>query len=209
MSEHNIDAVEVMRIAKAVARRFKRHCWWADVDDLESEGAVAVLRAHRTFDPQVGVPFAGYATRAAALQITDYLWRQSSPVSGGMHDPQKHIAGKHRVGLDMPESQSSGQAGATRVSERKSHKELMVFPDVEETLDVEAWRLDVRRQLRAIASITKDGDLAVAVMVHDERPAEVIKRSGRNAYKATELVRRKVRKDAASYELWQRAPGRV
>jgi DNA-directed RNA polymerase specialized sigma subunit len=200
-TDNKIDGEEVQRIARAVARRFKRRCWWADVDDMESEACVAVLKAHKTFDPQVGVPFAGYAARAAALQITDWLWRQSSPLSGGLHDPEKNIAGVFRMTLDIL---ASGHRG-----EDTTRRELTVDPDTGNELDVAAWRLAVREQLRLLAERTRNGDLAVEVLVRDRPSRDVMQQTGRgrDVYKATELVRRLARKDAALYELWQRAPG--
>ena len=48
---------EGARVAEVAARRAKRKCWWADLDDLRQEAALAVHQAAGTFDPGVGVPF--------------------------------------------------------------------------------------------------------------------------------------------------------
>jgi DNA-directed RNA polymerase sigma subunit (sigma70/sigma32) len=179
-----IDADEVMRIAKAVARRYAARCWWADVDDLTGEASRAVLEARETWDPQVGVPFDGYAARAATNALGDYLWRQSSPVSGGLHNPRELIAGVHAAPLEDD-------------SARHDPKTAMVLDDIN-------WRLRVRKRIRQLAARTKDGHLAVEVLVRGRKPSEVIRETGGNAYSAVMLVMRKMREDAVLYELWQR-----
>jgi len=179
-----IGSEEVLRIAKAVAMRYKARCWWADVDDLVSEASVAVLKAHKTFDPQVGVPFAGYATKAAIHRLRGYLWRESSPLSGGLHNPRKNIAGVYSTALMDDVAQTTE-------------------PNVREQMELIEWRHQVRDRLRILADRTRDGDLAVEVMVHDRPPGEIIRETGRRAYSAVSLVRRKVRTDAPLYKLWR------
>lgn len=79
---------ELHKMVKKVARRYKARCWWADEADLVQEGWVAVMRARRTWsaekaaDPTKGCAFAGYAERAVALTMRDWLWRHSAPVTG-------------------------------------------------------------------------------------------------------------------------------
>ncbi len=183
-----IESEEVLRIAKAVAMRYKRRCWWADVDDLVSEASVAVLTAHKTFDPQVGVSFAGYATKAAILRVRGFLWRESSPLSGGLHDPRKNIAGVHAAPLD------------DNLLERT--------PNARDQMELIEWRHRVRDRIRVLADRTRDGDLAVEVMVHERPPGEIIQETGRRAYSAVSLVRRKVRSDAPLYKLWRQGARR-
>jgi Sigma-70 region 2 len=187
---------DVLRIARAVAARYKRRCWWADAQDLASEASQAVLEAQERFDPQVGIPFSSYAARAASYAVQDYLWKQSSPVSGGGHDPRRCIAGVHRAPLDAP--LRAGPDGAARV-----RPELWVWDDdplVE--AELEAWRLSVRERIRVLAEQVKDGDLAVEVMVRGRAPQEVIRETGRNAHRAVERVRRMMREDYPMWSLW-------
>jgi len=179
-----IDADEVLRIARAVAARYRKHCWWADFDDLVQTASVAVLEARVTFDPQVGVPFAGYASRAASRQVSEALWRASTPLSGGLHDPRKHIAGVH--------------------AEQLEDKHLANQTNPGEVLDDIAWRLKVRRRVRKLAKRTRDGDLAEAVLLHGRTPGDLIRETGRDVYGAVELTRRKVKRDAPLYRLLRR-----
>lgn len=192
---------DVLRIAKAVARRYANRCWWADVDDMTSEASVAVLQAARTFDPEVGIPFDGYAARAAALRVKMFLWGESSPVSGGLHDPQKHIAGVMRDELTVRGRGDDKGAEFER-------PELSYSPDPGDELDAVDWRLKVRRRVRALSRDGRDGDLAHEVLVRGRRPAELIEETGRDVYGAVHLVRRKLREDRRAYELWRQNGGR-
>jgi len=173
---------DVLRIARAVASRYKSRCWWADKDDLTSEATRAVLEAKQTFDPQVGVPFDGYAARAATLQVRDYLWRQSSPLSGGLHDPRKNIAGVYSAELTE----------ATHLAADDPNTELREME----------FRLAVRDRLRQLAAASRDGDAAVEVLARNRPPKEVIRETGRDVYGAVHLMRRKARSDYRLYKLW-------
>lgn len=180
-----LGGADVLRIARAVARRYKKKCWWANVDDMTSEASVAILESAANWDPQVGIPIDGYVARAAALRVRDYLWRQSSPVSGGLHNPRELIAGVHAAPLDEDIVQ---------------HEE-----SVESQLDKMQWRLRVRDRLRQLAERTRDGELAAEVLVRGRPSGEVIAETGRDVYGAVHLVRRKVRTDAMLYKLWRRS----
>jgi hypothetical protein len=73
---------EAQRIAGVTAARACKQCWWASFDDLKQHALLAVVEAERTFDDAVGVPFGGYAARAAHFAVDRYLWQQSAPVTG-------------------------------------------------------------------------------------------------------------------------------
>ena len=188
---------DVLRIARQVARRYKRRCWWADLDDLVGEASKAIIVAHKRFDPQVGIPFDGYAQRAASNALQDYLWKQSSPVSGGKHDPRRLIAGVYRAPLEVEVRDASGQAV------RRERRELSVWEDPLGQVEAETWRLDVRERVRAIAEQVPNGDLAVRVILHAHRPQDVIRETGRNAHRAVERVRSRIRRDYPMWKLWR------
>jgi Sigma-70 region 2 len=210
-----IDADEVLRISSAVARRYARRVFWADVEELTSEACVAVIEAHRTWDPEVGVPFDGYAARAAALRLRTALWRESSPVSGGMNDPRKNLRTR-RVFLDdnpNPDSKDLDCASAMddsaiipedeALSRSPVHEER---PSARDELEHHQWCQQVRDRFAAIAGATKDGHLATRVLVDGQSSGEVIAETGGRVYQAVHLVRRKARVDRGLYELWQEAP---
>jgi DNA-directed RNA polymerase specialized sigma24 family protein len=182
-----INADQVLRIARAVAARYRKICWWADFDDLVQTASIAVLESRETFDPQVGVPFAGYAARAASRQVSEALWRASTPLSGGLHDPERTIAGVHALELEDAHLATSQ-------------------PDPGEILDDVRWRLRVRKRLRRLSARTKNGDLAAEVLLYGRASGDLIQETGRNAYRAVELTRRKVKDDAIMYKLLRRRP---
>ena len=179
-----LDAESIRRIAKAVARRYKARCWWAELDDLVSEATVAVIKAQDTFDPQVGVPFEAYASKAAEYRVSGFLWRNSSPLSGGMHNPREHIAGVYSAPLSDDLVQDA--------------------PSAFDELALIETRLSIRRRIRALANRTPGGDKAVEVLLHGRAPKEIIKESGRGVYGAVHLVRRKVRSNARLFKHWRR-----
>jgi hypothetical protein len=178
-----VDPETVLRIARAVALRYKRRCWWADVDDLTSEASVAVLRAARTWDPQVGVPFEGYAGRAAVLGVRAFLWRESAPVSGGQSDPRANLTGVRRVELG---------------------DDLAVESSTPAQIDTVRWRLAVRDRIRSLAQQSKGGDAAYEVVGRDRTPSDVQREHPEvRVYSAVEVLRRKVRDDYKLYDLWK------
>lgn len=193
-----VNAAEVLRIARAVAHRYAQRCWWADLDDLTSVASVAVLDASRHWDPQVGVPFDGYAARAASNQVREHLWRESSPLSGGLHDPRKNIEGVTRTSLDIQ----------TEDGEWVPRPELATRADPGPELDDTQWRLRVRRRVRALARAVPDGDLARAVLLEGRAPSELAPGGDLSrAYKAVQVLRKRVRFDSVSYRLMrQRRP---
>ena len=179
MLPEGIEPGEVVKIASGVAWRYARRCWWADVDDLIGEASRVVLEAARTWDPQVGVPFSGYAAKAAQRALSGYLWEQSSPVTSS--DP-RIMAGTYRAEVD-PEAHP-------------------VDPTAPRLLDDAHWRLRVRAGIRRIAARTRDGEYAIPVLVHGVPPHEV-PAPRQTVYRAVHLVRRKMRDDRELYQLWQ------
>lgn len=90
---------EMIKLTRAVAWRYKRRCWWASFDDLMQQAALAVLEAERTHDPQTGIPFEGYAWRAAVNQLHGAVLRESAPVSAPTHK-LPDLKGLFREALD-------------------------------------------------------------------------------------------------------------
>jgi RNA polymerase sigma factor for flagellar operon FliA len=67
----------VQRIAKRVARRFRR----MTAEDLVSVGQEALVEAARTFDSQRGVPFEGFAYIRVHGEMRDHAMRESAPIA--------------------------------------------------------------------------------------------------------------------------------
>lgn len=73
----------VTKNASAVARRYKRRCWWASVEDLEQEAIRAQVEAleKSTFDPERGTPSGAYLWAVALYSARRLLLKSSAPVS--------------------------------------------------------------------------------------------------------------------------------
>jgi len=172
-----------MDVAQKAARRYARRCWWADVKDLEQEATLATVKAARTFDPTVGVPFAGYAWRAAILALKPYLWKMSSPVSASWGDMlNRKLAGMHRAEVDL-----------TIQDERTLQ---------DDELDQRRWCEQVWK--RAVA-LDPSGGLAVEVLLMGEKSSDVAERHGvpvQTVYNATTRAKARMTNDKELWELW-------
>lgn len=71
----------ITKNADKVAKRYKRRCWWADVEDLRQEAIVQQLDAWRRFDVSQGVALEGYLFRVAVYAARRALLKASAPVS--------------------------------------------------------------------------------------------------------------------------------
>lgn len=91
---------ELRDVANRAAGRYARRVFWADIEDLRQEAFMAAIEcATRWYDPQCGVPLAGYAWRAAVLHLRKWCWRNSSPVSETDHNLAL-LRGVHRTSLE-------------------------------------------------------------------------------------------------------------
>ena len=181
MTKDELDVA--LEVSKKAARRYARRCWWADVKDLEQEAVLATVKAAGTFDPAVGVPFAGYAWRAAILALKPYLWRQSSPVSASWGN----IIGRKLEGLQRAE------VDLTIPDDRG---------DPDTVLDDKRWCEQVWR--RAVA-LDLSGGLAIEVLLLGEKSADVAARHGvpvQTVYNATTRAKARMTNDKELYELW-------
>jgi DNA-directed RNA polymerase specialized sigma24 family protein len=165
-------------IVRRVAARYARRCWWADRDDLAQSGWEAAILARGTFEPRVGVPEAGYVWRAVTFSMRRWLWKESSPVSGGMSDPWR-----------------------LRVSRRADLDESLpcTTPTPEALLDELRWTERVRA--RALAVAEQDA-LALPVLLGEGTPREIASETGvplRDVYAASARLRTSIVSDEA---LW-------
>lgn len=117
-------------VARKVAARYKARCWWADKDDLVQEATWAVLNAQQRFDPDKG-SWEGYAWRAAMQWLRGVVWKASAPVSASFHKLTE-LEGLVRAPVDDA-----------------LHKVSPELPP-DEAYENEAWRADVRGELRIL-----------------------------------------------------------
>jgi DNA-directed RNA polymerase specialized sigma24 family protein len=172
-------------IARSVARRYGRQCWWADRDDLMQEACLAVLAASAFFDPRVGVPRSAYLRRAARLAVGKFLWRESSPV----HAPYGAAAGLFRAEV----TEALADDGGT--PDEEAHRER--------------WFARVQARLHELAS----GDPAVAlgleVILLEIPLSEYARRSGltwREVFNCRRAAWRAAASDPELFSLWADRP---
>jgi len=157
---------EVKRLVDIAANRYQRGCWWADKDDLRQEGHAAVARAQQTFESAVGVPAEAYFWSAIVFAMKRYLWKESAPVSGGMHRPEESRVGLHRASL----LDDKGEARPFASKERQA----------DTALDFERWRAGVRARLIVIAG---GDELLVRALLDEVTLEEVVRaRPARSFY---------------------------
>lgn len=179
---------EQTALVRKIAGRYARRVWWADRQELEQVGHLAIAEASRTFDPRVAAcPFIGYAQRAVVLAMRRHLWSVSAPVSGGKHRPEKSMRGLYRTAIVSGEDPE--EVGAVLRDESAGGEQL---------LDEVEWRRRVRERLTAVATSLGMAPL-VNVMLEEASAAEVGRRYGISAERVvamTSKLRAALSKDA-------------
>jgi DNA-directed RNA polymerase specialized sigma24 family protein len=174
-------------IPMIAAKRYKRSCWWVDVEDLTQEAWTAVLRAKQTFDPAVGVPQDAYLWRAAVVHLKEYVWAQSAPV----HAPTgklRELTGVYGEPLSrtLPAVQERDEATLT------SEISLTTL---------------VRKEVRRTIMRQPRGEIAVDMLLEDYSLAEVCRRHnvGKGAVlSALRAARRALINNIALHRLWRK-----
>ena len=173
------------QVAIRAARKYKRRCWWACMDDLHQEARVAVIEAERTFDPEVGVPVEGYAYRAAMLALRTYTWKQSAPVSASDHTLESLRGVYHGQLEDV-------------------HVDGGIAPD--EDTELRRWHLRVRARIAGVLGEGEAGLLALRVLLGEAQPADVAREAEvpvAKVYAATLRARKAISEDLILYRLWK------
>lgn len=179
-----LDAAMVV-LAHSAASRYKRKCWWADREELEQTAWVAMLDARRSYDPQTGVPFEGYAWRAVINQLHAVVLRASAPVSapgGKLPD----LKGLYRTMLDE---------GLVDLRDDPCR----VLMKLERQRRIEAAITDVLKEDRAhgCARDVLLGGLKPRIVAQKRRvPVE-------NVYRAVKRVKNRIAKSYDCWKLWK------
>ncbi len=137
---------------------YRRRCWWAEEDDLRQEAALAAHVARGKFDPRVGVPWPQFMRRIVNRWLSDYLWRQSSPVSG---TSGAEAAGLHRA--DLSDTMEDAAAAA------------------DESMMDDEWRQAVRDRLEALVGTDIEKRIGLLVLLSGERPVNGVRFAVRQA----------------------------
>jgi DNA-directed RNA polymerase specialized sigma24 family protein len=144
---------ELSRTIERIARRYAMLCWWAEFEDLHQEAWVAALRAKQTWDPDRGVPLAGYAGRAVALSLLNYLWAIRSPVTGRVnHGPL--LLGTRKVSAEV----------------------LLEFEAPQESPEAAAWWGQVQEVMTEVILAGRGGQIAAHVLLGGHTYQQVARR---------------------------------
>ncbi len=174
----------VETLATKVARSYQRRVFWAELDDLKQEAALAALRAERTYDPQCGVPFDGYAWRACVLALRRWCWKASAPVAEADH--KLHTL-RGVYGMELTDYDSGA--------------------DTHAMLEEKDWVERVREQVDYLLDkLGGDAGVAARVIVLEDEPAEVARQLGLPVASVYRIVRRGralLTNNALLYDLWR------
>lgn len=191
---HGTSVSECDAVVRRIAARYKRRCWWAPIDDLRQIGWVAILECARSYDPRVGVPFLGYASRAAVLKMHEALWKASAPCS----------AGRGRGSLDK-------LAGKVRAPIEAIDHDTSAVPDPTDAMAQLEW---TDRFERAEESATHDMEhrfrAMSACVLFDEVPPRMVAKAFQckadDVYFAVACARARYRGSAALFDLMKELP---
>jgi hypothetical protein len=124
---------EFLHLADVAAARLAKRAtfWWSDKDDLRNEALCAMLGAEHNYDPATGVAPQAYFWKVCVFSLRRYLWRNSSPVSGGAHRPERAYAGLRRAMID----------DGAHVDDERPRGAVLVYgePLQDELLDEKRW----------------------------------------------------------------------
>lgn len=170
------DEKEIDRIASSIAGRYKKRCWWVEYEDIKQEACRIVCRAEQNYNPEVGIEFGAYAFIACSRELTQYLYRNSAPVSAP-NNKVKELAGLHRKRVNPWE----------HVAGPKHYEDDL--------------RARIRDRVMALAETIDNGEWAVAILLEgtpggDEPSAELVKQSMRKLKKLCS-------EDYVLYRLWK------
>jgi DNA-directed RNA polymerase specialized sigma24 family protein len=177
-----VQLVEMEQAARVAAGRYRNSV--LGQDDRVQSAWVALLKAHRTYDPALG-PFFPFCLRAAIIAVRKAHFEAKHPVSGGKHDP-KVLAHVERVDVD--------EAAPVLAC----HK-----PTPDEELD----RLRFAKRVRARTALVIGREalpFAMALAVGDFQPAEIAEYNGiprAQVYKLRAQVRRALRDDTELFRM--------
>lgn len=171
--------------AQKVARKYKRKCWWVEVEDLEQEAIKAQLEAARTFDVARG-NWEQYSWRVAVLSIHEYVQAQSAPVTAGLRNG-KPLRNLTRAPVESIELAGDlGLAYGAQISSEKQAALAQVNERVEQL-------------------VGKDGAVfAYGMLVEGWHPSEVAKAHKmkvKDVYAATQAVRTAL-SDRVLHDMW-------
>lgn len=160
-------------VVKGVARYYKVKCWWADSEEMEQEGWLAVCQALRPRDDGKGYkpergPLKGYLWNACAFAVRDWLWRVQGP---------------------MTIRNDADRRGEDVCSEELYDHLQSALPDPEASLRTAQRGAEVVEYLQAALGRCPDAELAIPILLGEEKHSDVARRLGTTVPKVSAAVR--------------------
>jgi DNA-directed RNA polymerase specialized sigma24 family protein len=188
---------EIGTLVQKIAHSYARKCWWAEEEDLNSEGWIAALEAERTRDPSR--PMAPYVATAVRRAIANFLVRQSSPVSASWHE-RHALYGLQRAPLDTLEMPKP-PAGTADARKRDALAATGAADDrgwADDLLDQQRWR--VRVMARLLNVIGEENEEGLDILIGVQRR---VGRRPRWLLESFDSVEEKIRNDPELKRIWE------
>ena len=182
-----MDAERERTLVQQAVRRWKHKCWWIDEQDLVQEAHEAIMRAKRTFAPEVGVPLAAYCWRVVMLTLRRWALKNSSPVSASAGELYR-LAGLFRAPVE-------------ELRNALYHAEVN-----EGTLDAIRLARLVHQRIRTV----ENGHLAYQVLLWGERSRDVARAEGvpvKHVYDACIAAHNAIWNDCTIWRMWREHQG--
>ena len=183
---------DILKLSSEVAWKYKRRCWWANLDDLKQQASMAICEAENTYDPEIG-DFGGYAYKACQYAISRYLWCSGKPVEH-QHRPARL---RDVSSIETDASPNGGMHCRQRVLTD------LIFESWDNSYFEQDWRERVRARVMLLVRHIEDGDLAFRVLFNDETPSDVLFDDTTRVYHAVQRVKVAISGDIEMYRLWR------
>lgn len=179
-------------VAVQVTNRTQRTYRWASREDLLQEAWRTILdvRARKTWDPTVGVAFAGYLQKAASHTLRDMVWKSISPAT--LSHRQRAKCFQHTQGSEFDTQHAD------------SPVQHVARPD--ETLAEFEWQTRIVNELIEVFESLDCGHLSKPVLLKGYKHERVARMYGvdvREVYRAVRYARRAIENNYALYKLWR------
>lgn len=184
---------QMARIAKDVAWKYARRCWWQDRQEIEQQAWTVVLEVKKHHAPRDAAGeidrniFGAIAYKAAMRQLSRWMWRESSPVSTTDHDVKN-------------------MGDAFRAPTTKLERAEFSPPSPEDLVDEKRLLKALTKRVYELCGNTLYVRATMLILMEGEKPAEIAKALGIDIwilYRTNEWMKIVLRSDSKMLELAQ------
>ena len=200
---------EIERNAKVISRRYKRRCWWLEVEDVKQEAIGAQLQALSRFDATRGTPIGGYLWGAALNAARRAVHKASAPVSHS-HRTER-LLGLFRAPLTRP-APDGGDRHSAGPENDVPIAELTTLGQCDAYIDELVIAADIAGRVRArmVKLLGEDGaEFALGALTDEWTPREIAAQSKTTphvVYRAQQHAQAVLRGDEELFDLWRGLP---